>query len=63
MSLKGDLDAVLSHARKSKDPVLLDHTKSLQSQIFQLIERLREMEKAQEALEDLLKKYEKKSKK
>jgi inhibitor of KinA sporulation pathway (predicted exonuclease) len=63
MSLKGNLDAITSHIRRSKDPVLLDQAKSLLKQIFQLIDRICELEKENEAIQDLLKKYEKKSKK
>jgi hypothetical protein len=62
MSLKGDLDIVLSHARRSNDPILLERTISLRDRIFQLIDNIRELEKEQEALENLLKKYKKKSK-
>lgn len=63
MSLKGDLDAVLCHARKSKDPFLLERTTSLRDHIFQLLDHIRALEKEQEAIQDLIKKYEKKSKK
>ena len=59
MSLKGDLDAVTSFIRKSKDPVLLDHAMSLQHQVLQLIERIHELEKEHESIQDLLKKYKK----
>jgi uncharacterized protein (UPF0335 family) len=63
MSLKGNLDAITSHIRKSKDPILLDRVMSLQNQIFQLIDRIRELEKEQETIQDLLKKCDGKTKK
>jgi hypothetical protein len=59
MSLKGNLYAITSYIRRSKDPVLLDQTKSLLKKIFQLIDSIIELEKENEITHRLLKKYEK----
>ena len=42
MSLKGNLDAITSYIRRSKDPVLLGQAKSLLKEIFHLIDRILE---------------------
>jgi hypothetical protein len=61
VGLKGDLDILISHISKLQDPELLDHVMVLRIQVLQLIHKIRELEKENETIQDLLKNYDTKT--